>query len=147
MTQADQLAKALEDLLMFTAEQDANQGDPDTDHPSVTAAMQALAAYRAQADKQGEAVACVLEFGAVSLPVGDSSRITEFEIHKDIASAVAAGSRCGFDWRVYASPPQVAQPLTVEQIHEIWQLTPCESMATHITSFARAIEAAHGIKE
>ena len=52
---ADRLAHALEDLLMYTAENDPGQGDPDRDHTSVTAAMSALASYRAALAAQPQA--------------------------------------------------------------------------------------------
>jgi hypothetical protein len=51
-TTEKKLAQAMEDLLMFTAENDAGQGDPDRDDPRVTAAMEALATH--EADKQRE---------------------------------------------------------------------------------------------
>lgn len=55
---------------------------------------------------------CVLEWGAVSLPVGDSARLTQFEIHADWVSAIAAGALSGFAWRIYPlitpQPPKEA---------------------------------------
>lgn len=44
---------------------------------------------------------CVLEWGAVSLPVGDPSRITEMKLCPTLWDAIAEGALCGFDWRVY----------------------------------------------
>lgn len=50
---------------------------------------------------------CVLEWGAVSLPVGDPSRITEMKLYPTLWAAIAEGALCGFDWRVY---PLALQP-------------------------------------
>ena len=44
---------------------------------------------------------CVLEWGAVSLPIGDPSRITEMKLCATLWDAIAEGALCGFDWRVY----------------------------------------------
>lgn len=44
---------------------------------------------------------CVLEWGAVSLPVGDTSRVTEMKLCPTLWAAIAEGALCGFDWRVY----------------------------------------------
>ena len=49
---------------------------------------------------------------------------------------------------LYTTPPQ-RKPLTDERIREIWKHWPHQviSGAIKATSFARAIESAHGIKE
>ena len=44
---------------------------------------------------------------------------------------------------LYASPPAQRKPLTDEEVEAMWPLRPTDS----IIQFARAIEAAHGIKE
>jgi len=44
---------------------------------------------------------CVLEWGAVSLPLGDPSRVTEMKLCATLWEAIAEGALCGFDWRVY----------------------------------------------
>ena len=47
--------------------------------------------------------------------------------------------------KAYATPPQ-RKPLTDEEIWRIWHGQPKDGAIT-VTAFARAIEAAHGIKE
>lgn len=44
---------------------------------------------------------CVLEWGAVSLPFGDPSRVTNLMLCATLWDAIAEGALCGFDWRVY----------------------------------------------
>lgn len=44
---------------------------------------------------------CVLEWGAVSLPMGDPSRATNLQLFPTLWAAIAEGALCGFDWRVY----------------------------------------------
>ena len=44
---------------------------------------------------------CVLEWGAVSLPLGDASRVTNLKLCATLWDAIAEGALCGFDWRVY----------------------------------------------
>ena len=47
------------------------------------------------------AASWVCEWGAVSLPVGDPSRITAMSAHATEAEALAHGEASGFDWQVY----------------------------------------------
>ena len=51
----------------------------------------------------------------------------------------------GMDWKdpLYTTPPQ-RKPLTDEEIQELWEST---ASYYNVCDFARAIEAAHGIKE
>ena len=57
------------------------------------------------------------------------------------------------DWHyevraLYTSPPAQRKPLTDEQIEDIWADCPIDwDDQINILTFARAIEAAHGIKE
>lgn len=55
---------------------------------------------------------CILEWGAVSLPVGHPSRITATKLCQTLWDAMADGALCGFDWRVY---PLALQPSPKEQ--------------------------------
>jgi hypothetical protein len=77
-------------------------------HGYPPAAHEVYAALAGQAQTGGEPVPfadgenpCVLEWGAVSLPVGDPSRITEMKLCPTLWDAIAEGALCGFDWRVY----------------------------------------------
>lgn len=63
---------------------------------------------------------CVLEWGAVSLPVDDPSRVTNLVLCRTLWDAIAEGALCGFDWRVYpladvANPAAIQAPATGEQ--------------------------------
>lgn len=124
MTQADQLAKALEDLLK-SAER-ANEimlheaGIGVCDLNSITQARQTLAAYRAQASTTGAATT-----GAAVLPEQAVVYADPSDLAKDgnwdtfivkHASEWHEGLR--FKVPLYASPPQVAEPLTLTD----WQV-------------------------
>jgi hypothetical protein len=54
----------------------------------------------------------------------------------------------GMDWKdpLYTSPPQ-RKPLTDDEITEVWRELKSKNEAWSDLDFARAIEAAHGIKE
>ena len=75
-------------------------------------AYQAGRAARAAHFADGENP-CVLEWGAVSLPMGDSSRVTEMKLCPTLWAAIAEGALCGFDWRVY---PQALTPAAKEKL-------------------------------
>ncbi len=45
--------------------------------------------------------AWVLEWGAISLPSGDSARITAMSAHRTEAEAIAEGETCDFNWQVF----------------------------------------------
>jgi hypothetical protein len=60
--------------------------------------------------------------------------------------AFLAKSGLSPDTKLYTSPPQ-RQPLTPESVFQIADQHPVEGFDPDIMAFARAIEAAHGIKE
>lgn len=88
-------------------------------HGYPPAAHEVYAALAAQSQAGREQVPfadgenpCVLEWGAVSLPMGDPSRITEMKLCPTLWAAIAEGALCGFDWRVYPmalSPKRAAE--------------------------------------
>lgn len=45
--------------------------------------------------------AYVVEWGAISLPLGHQSRLTCMEVHRTFAAAAAAAEACEFDARVF----------------------------------------------
>lgn len=47
------------------------------------------------------AIAYVVEWGAISLPLGHPSRVTCMEVHDTAAEAAAAALACEFDARVF----------------------------------------------
>ena len=84
---------------------------------------------QAQPAAQAEPVAfadgenpCVLEWGAVSLPMGDPSRVTEMKLCATLWEAIAEGALCGFDWRVYPmalKPPAAASQPAAQGVGEL----------------------------
>jgi hypothetical protein len=120
-----------------------------------------LKARIAEANQPAQGVAfadgenpCVLEWGAVSLPMGDPSRVTNLQLFPTLWAAIAEGALCGFDWRVYPMAAQpdaalaqapAAEPLTDEQIQAIGLEMPTGEQVGWLLRFARTIERAHGI--
>jgi hypothetical protein len=46
-------------------------------------------------------IAYVVEWGAISLPLGHPSRVTCMEVHHSFSEAAAAADACEFDARVF----------------------------------------------
>jgi hypothetical protein len=61
----------------------------------------------------GQAVAWAVEYGAVSLPHGDPSRITEWQVHATKEAAEASAKAMDFDSRIHpipTNPPAQQEP-------------------------------------
>lgn len=59
-----------------------------------------------------DGIAYVVEWGAISLPLGHPSRVTCMEVHGSFPEAAAAAAACDFDARVFpiTIPDPDAQP-------------------------------------
>jgi hypothetical protein len=64
---------------------------------------------------RGQAVAWAVEYGAVSLPHGDPSRITEWQVHPTKEAAEAAAKAMDFDSRIYPITSPTHPPAQAER--------------------------------
>ena len=69
----------------------------------------------------GQAVAWAVEYGAVSLPHGDPSRITVWQVHATKEIAEASAKAMDFDSRIYPIP---AQPPAQQEPFGYFKATP-----------------------
>jgi hypothetical protein len=86
-----------------------------------------------------DGTAYVVEWGAISLPIGHPSRVTCMEVHDTFSEAAEAAEACEFDARVF--PITVPDPANEPEFTPVAGVPAAPAPVGVLPALARAIEA------